>query len=153
MLSKANANTKGIAPASEPAWKRRRDQSPPKQSGFYTPASSRSSESKIQNTVDPNPKKNLFQADWKSNDIAKAQGEAKRKDMEVLMNRFKTVSQTETEQNRGGAGQNSSPNRQNPRSPVRKSPMPRPRSRSPVRKSPAKPVYFKFYMILTPLRI
>merc|ERR1712172_377416 len=45
MLSKANANTKGIAPASEPAWKRRRDQSPPKQSGFYTPASSRSRES------------------------------------------------------------------------------------------------------------
>merc|ERR1740129_462441 len=62
------------------------------------------------------------------------------------MNRFKTVSQTETEQNRDGASQNScnpsksSPNRQNPRSPVRKSPMPRPRSRSPVRKSPAKPV-------------
>ena len=109
MLSKANANVKGIAPASEPAWKRRRDQSPPKQSGFYTPASSRSSqESKIQNPVTDkiqeagNPKRtNLFQADWKSNDIAKAQGEAKRKDMEVLMNRFKTVSQTETEQNRG----------------------------------------------------
>ena len=169
MLSKqANANAKGIAPASEPAWKRRRDQSPPKQSGFYTPASSRSSqESKIQNPVDlkiqdlaANPKRtNLFQADWKSNDIAKAQGEAKRKDMELLMNRFKTVSQTETEQNRGGAGNNScnppksSPNRQNPRSPVRKSPMPRPRSRSPVRKSPAKPVFFKFYMILPPLRI
>ena len=163
MLSKqANANAKGIAPASEPAWKRRRDQSPPKQSGFYTPASSRSSqESKIQNPVDlkiqdlaANPKRtNLFQADWKSNDIAKAQGEAKRKDMELLMNRFKTVSQTETEQNRGSAGQNSSPNRQNPRSPVRKSPMPRPRSRSPVRKSPAKPVFFKFYMILPPLRI
>merc|ERR1711971_261423 len=57
MLSKqANANAKGIAPASEPAWKRRRDQSPPKQSGFYAPASSRSSESKIQNSVDPNPK-------------------------------------------------------------------------------------------------
>ena len=146
MLSKANANTKGIAPASEPAWKRRRDQSPPKQSGFYTPASSRSSESKIQNPVDPNPKKTLFQADWKSNDIAKAQGEAKRKDMELLMNRFKTVSQTETEQNRGTAGNScnppkSSPNRHNPRSPVRKSPMPRPRSRSPVRKSPAKPVF------------
>ena len=149
MLSKqANANAKGIAPASEPAWKRRRDQSPPKQSGFYTPASSRSSqESKIQNPVDlkiqdlaANPKRtNLFQADWKSNDIAKAQGEAKRKDMELLMNRFKTVSQTETEEK--------------PRSPVRKSPMPRPRSRSPVRKSPAKPVYFKFYMILTPLRL
>ena len=154
MLSKqANANAKGIAPASEPAWKRRRDQSPPKQSGFYTPASSRSSqESKIQNPVDlkiqdlaANPKRtNLFQADWKSNDIAKAQGEAKRKDMELLMNRFKTVSQTETEQNQGG---------NNPRSPVRKSPMPRPRSRSPVRKSPAKPVFFKFYMILPPLRI
>ena len=85
------------------------------------------------------------------------QGEAKRKDMELLMNRFKTVSQTETEQNRDGAGQNScippksSPNRQNPRSPVRTSPMPRPRSRSPVRKSPAKPVHFKFYMILPPL--
>ena len=158
MLSKANANVKGIAPASEPAWKRRRDQSPPKQSGFYTPASSRSSqESKIQNDKIQdlaNPKRtNLFQADWKSNDIAKAQGEAKRKDMEVLMNRFKTVSQTETEQNRGGAGQNSSPNRQNPKSPVRKSPMPRPRSRSPVRKSPAKPVHFKFYIFLTPLRI
>ena len=157
MLSKANANTKGIAPASEPAWKRRRDQSPPKQSGFYTPASSRSSESKIQNPVDPNPKKNLFQADWKSNDIAKAQGEAKRKDMEVLMNRFKTVSQTETEQNRGTAGNScnppkSSPNRHNPRSPVRKSPMPRPRSRSPVRKSPAKPVFLKFYMILPEFR-
>ena len=161
MLSKANANVKGIAPASEPAWKRRRDQSPPKQSGFYTPASSRSSqESKIQNPVNDkiqeagNPKRtNLFQADWKSNDIAKAQGEAKRKDMEVLMNRFKTVSQTETEQNRGGAGQNSSPNRQNPRSPVRKSPMPRPRSRSPVRKSPAKPVFLNFFMVLPPLRI
>ena len=153
MLSKqANANAKGIAPASEPAWKRRRDQSPPKQSGFYTPASSRSSqESKIQNPVNDkiqeagNPKRtNLFQADWKSNDIAKAQGEAKRKDMELLMNRFKTVSQTETEQNSGG---------NNPRSPVRKSPMPRPRSRSPVRKSPAKPVFFLFYMILPPIRI
>ena len=63
---------------------RRRDQSPPKQSGFFTPASSRS-ESKTAE-VQPN-KKNLFQKDWKSNDIAKSQEEAKRKDMEMLMNR------------------------------------------------------------------
>ena len=76
--------------------------------------------------VEPN-KRNLFQNDWKSSDIAKSREEAKRKDMEVLMNRFKTVSQTDE---------------QNCETPLQKSPSPRPRSRSPVRKSPAKPVRF-----------
>ena len=137
MLSKANAG-KVTAPASEPAWKRRRDQSPPKQSGFFTPASSRS-ESKT-TEAQPN-KKNLFQKDWKSNDIAKAQEEAKRKDMEVLLNRFKTVSETD---------QQKSQEVENRKSPVnRRSPSPKPRSpvhksRTPTRKSPAKPVSFVY---------
>ena len=100
MLSKA---AKVTAPMSEPAWKRRRDQSPPKNSGFFTPSSSRYAGEKTRQIagaaerMEPN-KKNLFQHDWKGNDISKAQDEAKRKDMELLMNRFKTVSEKEEHQ-------------------------------------------------------
>ena len=79
---------------------------------------------------------NLFQKDWQSNDIAKAQEEAKRKDMELLMNRFKTVSDTD---------QLKSQEVENRKSPInRKTPSPKPQSpvhkpRTPTRKSPTKP--------------
>ena len=96
MLSKASSN---IVPASEPAWKRqKRDRSPEKQS-FYTPGHELRPKPSHDNDSTPavrrevGMKKNLFENNWKSNDIAKAQEEAKRKDMEVLMNRFQKVSE------------------------------------------------------------
>lgn len=96
MLSKVQA-----VPASEPAWKRKRDNSPTGK--FFTPVSTK--------TKRVDTKKVLFEESWKSNDIAREQEEAKKKDMQVLMNRFKKVSEDVEEEVR----------RRTP-SPVKKSP-------------------------------
>ena len=100
MLSKAKVN---CPPASEPAWKRqRRNQSPEsKASAFLTPAlkHAENTQSGFRNSG-IEPKKNLFDSRWKSNDIAKSQEEAKKKDMEMLMNRFKKVSEDVQEERR-----------------------------------------------------
>ncbi len=87
MLSRAQPSI----PASEPAWKKqRRDVSPQRQ--FYTPKTGLTSHNATKKAEEALPsKKNLFDTNWKATDIAKAQEEAKRKDMEVLMNRFKKV--------------------------------------------------------------
>lgn len=131
MLSKAQV------PASEPAWKRRRDRSPEKQS-FYTPLAT------TRNAADDgetpgfrkygvDTKKNLFENNWKSNDIARSQDEAKKKDMELLMNRFKKVSEDVDEERRRSV----SPNKRSP-SPMRRSPSP-PRRRSPAKERTPSP--------------
>ncbi len=103
MLSKASS--RNVCPASEPAWKRqRRNQSPEtsKPSSFLTPALK-----PTENSIPGNfrrtgieTKKNLFDSRWKSNDIAKSQEDAKKRDLEMLMNRFKTVSDVKPEEER-----------------------------------------------------
>ena len=90
MLSKATS--RNICPASEPAWKRqRRNQSPDsKPSSFLTPAL-KPTDNFRKSGIEP--KRDLFDSRWKSNDIAKSQEDAKKRDMEMLLNRFKTVSE------------------------------------------------------------
>ena len=108
MLSKAyDTKTPSVVynrpiPASEPAWKRRRDISPQKFSN--TPmASSKRSPIKEDKGQDDDSKvigihqrfeksRRLFENvknDWRESDIAKLSSDAKKNDMDVLMNRFK----------------------------------------------------------------
>lgn len=114
MLSKAS---KAQVPASEPAWKRRRDASPDRkqQATFYTPKISSNRGGNAAETpsaaitsgmrTEP-PKKVLFEhQNWARNDIAKAQDDAKKKDLEILMNRFKKVSDDVEEMRRSPSPQ------------------------------------------------
>ena len=107
MLAKASAagnHTSNFVPASEPAWKRqKRDRSPNKHQPFLTPGndvlqrkvsfedSSSGTPALKRGNIDT--KKNLFENNWKHNDIARGQEENKRKEMEICMNRFKKPNQ------------------------------------------------------------
>ena len=113
MLSKAHektpaANPCKVIPASEPAWKRKRDLSPQKFAN--TPLiSSKRSPQKSEVDVDNEPKqigihqrfeksRRLFENvanDWRETDIAKHSNESKKNDMEILMNRFKKQKELE----------------------------------------------------------
>ena len=97
-----------IPPASEPTWKRKRDKSPEKQS-YYTPNPTnqqRSPPGKATTTSETparrgrgfDSSKKLFEnvgakPSWMNNDITKQQDEAKKKDMDILLSRFKHVSE------------------------------------------------------------
>ncbi len=123
-------------PASEPAWKRRRATSPVRpQPNYYTPnpANVRNVNNVSNETPARNPRsgsgfetsKKLFEnvggSSWRDNDIARQQEEAKKKDMDVLLNRFKQVSKAEREQER---------ERSRSRSPIKERSSPSPSSRS-----------------------
>ena len=72
-------------------------------------------------------KKNLFENNWKHNDIARGQEENKRKDLEICMNRFKKPNQSDDDHERDRS-----------RSPQRRSVSPtHQRIKSPVKISPA----------------
>ena len=89
-------------PASEPAWKRKRDASPHKFSNTPIPSTKRSPV-KFNENKDGGSQgigihqrfeksRRLFENvtnDWRENDIAKLSDEAKKNDMDVLMSRFK----------------------------------------------------------------
>ena len=97
MLSKHAKTSAPQVPASEPAWKRRRDKSPDHSGkSFLTPGHNQealASTPGFRGRSGFETKKNLFESNpsWKNNDIAKSQDDAKKKDMEMLMNRFKQV--------------------------------------------------------------
>ena len=125
MLSKAKklktpeVSFRVSVPASEPTWKRKREVSP--QRFLNTPGpSSKRSPAKEAETNDDNSKiigihkrfeksRRLFENvsnDWRENDIAKTSDVARRKDMEILMNRFnkqREMEEPEKEQFKGEA--------------------------------------------------
>jgi hypothetical protein len=128
----ASSARPGVAiPASEPAWKRKRDKSPEKQS-FYTPNPvTRTTPAAIGGRKYGLESKKLFENNWKDNDITRQQEETKKRDMDLLLNRFKQISESEIR-----------------RSPVKKSPVkvsspkraasPPPKKVSPKKVSPRK---------------
>ena len=134
-------------PASEPAWKRKRATSPARQA-YYTPNPAKKVTSSIEFDTTParaggerrgfETSKKLFenvgQRDWRSNDIARQQEEAKKRDMEVLLNRFKHVSKTEEQEERERS--RSPPKHRRSPSPQRRSPSPQRPARSPIKSSP-----------------
>ena len=114
MLSKAHEGaTPAVSynrpiPASEPAWKRKRDISPQKfintpTIGNHSPISSSTESKDGSQTAGIHQRfeksRRLFENvtnDWRESDIAKTSNEAKKNDMEVLMNRFKMQREKET---------------------------------------------------------
>ena len=153
MIAKANTSV----PASEPAWKRQRREKSPEKQSFYTPGHDlrrvgvNDSTTPAVKRVGIETKKNLYENNWKSNDISKAQEEAKRKDMAVLMNRFQKVSEdVERERSRSPQRRNVSPigkmisPRKSSPSPTRKTPSPT-RKMSPPKRSPIKSPNDKYY--------
>ena len=156
MLAKASAgNRSNFVPASEPAWKRqKRDRSPNKQP-FLTPGndvlerkvsfedSSSGTPALKRGNIDT--KKNLFENNWKHNDIARGQEENKRKELEICMNRFKKPNQDhERERSRSPQRRSVSPTPQRAKSPSPVKISPGRKTNSP-KKSPAKSPEEKYY--------
>ena len=115
MLSKAYEGKTPAAsysrpiPASEPAWKRKRDLSPqkfdntPKTVISRSPTTSHAEPKDSSHTTGIHQRfeksRRLFENvtnDWRESDIAKISNEAKKNDMDVLMNRFKKQREKET---------------------------------------------------------
>ena len=115
MLSKASEGKTPIAsysrpiPASEPAWKRKRDISPKRIAQTPTTVKSKSPTTSYVEPTDSSQTAGIHQRfeksrrlfenvtnDWRESDIAKTSNEAKKNDMEVLMNRFKKQRENES---------------------------------------------------------